>query len=377
MSSERRERARLGARLLAAPPPARRYPEQPLRRLHPAAARSLLAALALALAWSAMPAADPPGAPALSEPAADASTGDLALYDRIARRVAAGEDYYLAALAEQRAGDYPVRPFVTVRLPTLAWADARLGRAITGLGVVLLLLANMAAWHRALAERAGAPERIAAVVLAFLAGFATFEPRAALLHELVAGQLLSLSLAVYRPGLTWPALLALAAALAVRELALPFALLWLGLALFERRWKQASTLATILALFAAGLALHAFTIEQLLLPGDRASQGWGALAGPRLVLDGIMRFTPLVLLPAWLAGPLALLPLLGWLGLGGRLGFLAALWFAGFALAMALLAREANFYWALMLLPAYAIGLAFVPRAVRDCIRAALGRGQS
>ncbi len=83
----------------------------------------LLALLALAMAWSALsvgPVAEqaaPVETAAQAEP--DEDGGDLALYRRISERVITGEDYYAAALAEQRAGNYPTRPFVTVRLPTL------------------------------------------------------------------------------------------------------------------------------------------------------------------------------------------------------------------------------------------------------------------
>lgn len=336
----------------------------------------MLALLALALAWSALPWPAPvaPSPTGTRQAAAAAGQGgDFALYARLAERVAGGENYYAAALAEHRARAYPVRPFVTVRLPTLALANARLGRGPAGLLVVALLLANLAAWHRALADRLSLPERLAIVPLAFLAGFAAFEPRAGLSHELVAGLLLSLALALYRPGLLWPALVATAAALAVRELALPFALLWLCFAWVERAWREAGALAVVIGLFAAGLALHAFMVEQFLQPGDLASPGWGGLQGPRLFLDALIRFTPLLAAPPWLAGPLALLPLVGWLGLGGRLGLFAVLWFTGFALVLALFARAENFYWVLMVLPAYAVGLALVPRALADLARAAAG----
>lgn len=381
LSPDRRARARLGASLLAPSPLRRTFPDRPLRRLPRWGALAVLALLALALAWSAT--ADPVPARAwpaseqrraVEGPAVEGQGGDFALYARIAERVAAGESYYPAALAEHRAHNYPVRPFVTVRLPTLAWVNARLGRGPAGLLVVALLLANLAAWYRALADRLALPERLAILPLAFLAGFAAFEPRAALSHELVAGLLLSLALALYRPGLTWPALVALAAALAVRELALPFALLWLAFALGERRWREAGALAIVIGLFAAGLALHAFMVEQFLLPGDQGSPGWGDRQGPRLFIEALIRFTPLLALPPWLAGPLALLPLVGWLGLGGRLGLLAALWFTGFALVLALFARAENFYWVLMVLPAYALGLALVPRALADLARASRPR---
>ena len=373
-SGRARERAALGARLLAKPPPSRLYPEHPLRDLPRPAAAALLGLIVLALAWSAYAGTAAPLD--LSDGVhTPGQSGDLELYGRIAQRVADGADYYRAALAEQRAHHYPTRPFITVRLPTLAIADAWLGRGPMGLVAVALLLANLLAWYRALEGRAAPIERAAAVLLVALGGVAAFEMRAGLVHELIAGLLLSLALAAYRPTFATPALLALAAALAVRELALPFALLWLGFALHERRREQVLALLAILGLFALGLYLHYLAVDAARLPGDLHSQGWDAMAGPRLFLAALARFTPLALLPGWLAMPLALLPLAGWIGLGGRLGLFAALWFAGMALVMALLARPANFYWVAMVLPAYAAGLAFVPRVLGDLARTALHHG--
>jgi hypothetical protein len=72
----------------------------------------------------------------------------------------------------------------------------------------------------------------------------------------------------------------------------------------------------------------------------------------------------------WLGPPLALLPLLGWASLGGRRGLFATLWFAGYFLAAALFARQVNFYWLSLVLPAYGAGLALVPRAVWDLVSA-------
>ena len=57
----------------------------------------------------------------------DGRDTDLLLYDRIAERVAAGDSYYRAAVEEQRAGNFPVSPASTVRLPTLALLNAWLG----------------------------------------------------------------------------------------------------------------------------------------------------------------------------------------------------------------------------------------------------------
>ena len=204
-----------------------------------------------------------------------------------------------------------------------------------------------------------------------------FDPRALQFHELVAGALLGLALALYRPERWWPSLLAAALALAIRELALPFLLLWAAFAASERRWRQVLALALVIALFALGMVFHAQAVIAQVLPTDPLSPPWAGFNGPQLALLSLARLTPLLLLPEAVAAPIALLALLGWIGLGGRLGLFATLWFAGMGLAMALFARTNNFYWVLVLLPAYAAGLAFVPRALAELVRSAIGRQKS
>jgi len=351
-----------------------------LERL-PRAALALVALVFLvAAAWSAtiatplLSAGDTAPAAGL-EGAADAGNrGDLALYRRVAARVAAGESYYTAAAAEHRAGNYPLRPFVTVREPTLAWLGALAGPRALELAAIALLVGAAFAWRAALAERAGPPTRIAAALLAVLWGALAFAPGVWLIHEFWAGLLMTLSLALYRPRRLWPALAAAAAALAVRELALPFVLLWLAFAAAERRYREAAWVAALLAAFALGMALHAYSVGEQLRPGDAVSQGWRALLGPEPAIRGLVTLGPLRVLPAWAAGPLAVLPLLGWLGLRGRPGWFAAFLYAGYAAMIALFARPENFYWAQLMLPGYGIGLAFVPGALAGLARAMLGK---
>ena len=131
---------------------------------------------------------------------------------------------------------------------------------------------------------------------------------------------------------------------------------------------------TAILLFAAGMALHAQAVIAQQLPGDLVSPGWTGFQGPALPLFGIVTVTLLQMLPVWLAAPLAVLPMLGWLGLGGRLGLFATLWFAGYALAVGLFARQENFYWLALLIPAYGAGLALVPRSLADLTAALRGR---
>ena len=353
--------------------------DRPLRALPRAAAAALLLALAAALAWSSM------AVPAMSTGDAKAQQtkaehngkkgiGDFALYELIYERVAAGEDYYAVAIEEQRANRYPVKPFITVRLPTLVHVQELLSLPVLGYVLVGMLVLAIALFLPMTQDRSLLGERVVGALALLFGASSIFARQAPLSHELVAGCLLTLALFAYRPHRYWPSLILAAMALAFRELALPFVLLWLVLALAGKRWREASWVGAVIALFALGLLLHAENVAALVTPDDRTSPGWDAMAGPALPMLGLSRMTGLIFLPKWLAGPLAILPLLGWLAIGGKRATFAAVWFGGFFLAMSLFARVENYYWVLIVIPAYAAGLAFAPRAVLDLFAAAMGK---
>ncbi|WP_267618549.1 hypothetical protein [Erythrobacter sp. WG] len=350
---------------------------RPFARLPRRGAMLMLAALAAAMAWSAF-AVVPRGGDAATTSASSSAasaprkgSGDLALYAAIHARMARGEGYYDAAFAEHRARNYPTQPFVAVRLPTLAWLQIAVGLGGVRYCMIGLVAASLFALHRGLRGIAAWHEEALALVILALGGAAVMALRAGLIHELWAGLCLTLALLLYREHRCAPALLAAAGALAVRELALPFVLLWLAFALAGKRWREAAGVVGLLLAFAVGMALHFMAVDALRLPGDPVSQGWSAFAGAALPLTAVWRLTGLHDLPLALGAPLAILPLLGWLSLGGRLGLLAALWFAGLGLMTALFARPENYYWVQLALPAYGIGLAFAPRALGELVRAA------
>jgi len=346
------------------------------------AAALALALLAATLGWSALATApgDQPerasvaAAPATSPNPDDRAKGDMALYARIAARVTAGEGYYTAALDEQRASHYPTRPVVAVRLPTLAMLQAVIGVDGVRYAQLTLVLACLWALNRRASPLAARPERLGASVLLALGGAAALNPVAGLDHDFSAGLCLTLALLLYRRNRWWPALIAAALALAVRELAAPFVLLWFAFALAEQRWREAGAVAALLALFAGGMVLHYAAVEAGRLPGGLASQGWDAKAGYRLPLTALAHLTGLRLLPVSLAVPLSVLPLIGWAAIGGRIGMFAVLWFGGLFTMMALFARPENFYWVQLALPAYGIGLAFAPRGLFELFQGAAGR---
>ena len=347
-------------------------PDEPLRQLSRAAARAMLALLLAVMAWSAlavpkMVLVDQQAQATKSED----SIGDFALYKLIAGRVEAGEPYYQAALTEQRAHDYPTRPFVTVRLPTLAWGHGALGQTGMRIAVSLLMLAVIGLFVWRFAGTLHRYEVAAGALTLVLGGAAVFNDLAAHSHDLVSGILLSLALLAYYPDRWWPSLALAGLALAVRELALPFVLLWLGFAALQGRWREFLAISVLLLLYGGALYFHAQAIAALVLPGDKPSPGWSGLAGPALPLLSLTKLTFLLALPKSLAGVLAVLPLLGWLSLGGRIGPFAFLWFAGFMLVMSLFARVENFYWIMLIAPAYLAGLAFIPRAIAHLLGAA------
>ena len=339
--------------------------DRPLARLPRWAALVVLAALAAAMAWSVVAVAPVDQAEtAQSEARPESSEGDLALYRAISQRMAEGEGYYQAAMTEHRARNYPTMPFVTVRPPALAELHQLIGVDGARYLAMALLLACLAALHFRLDGRVDPKERIGALVMLALGGAAVAAPQAGLIHEVMSGLLLTLAFLLYSPQRRWPSLIAVVLAMFVRELAVCFVLLWLAFSVMERRWKEAAILIGLLAIFATYMFTHYLNIEALRMSGDRASQGWDAMLGYGLPLMAISRLSALLVLPVMVAAPLAILPLLGWLGMGGRMGLFAALWFAGFFTAMALFARPVNFYWAQLLLPAYMVGLAFAPRAL-------------
>lgn len=291
--------------------------------------------------------------------------GDKHLYRDITAEVRSGTPYYRAAAELHRSHHYPLKPGITVRLPTLSWVAAQIGWQWLRACAFALLTLAAAVWFHALRGKGSLPARLAASALILgSAGMLTGDPM--IIHERWAGLFLAVALAL-RIGWreAWPAALALvAAALAVRELALPFALLALAFAALERRWREALGWAGLIAAFAGGIALHLHLVAAELLPGDLTSQGWSAMGGPRTAISAIIDTSPLQYLPAWAAVPLAVLPLAGWFGLKGRARWFCLALFAGYALMFALFSRPDNFYWGAIVSPAWFVGLAFLPRAI-------------
>ncbi|MBH5321033.1 hypothetical protein [Aurantiacibacter sediminis] len=299
---------------------------------------------------------------------------DLQLYDRIAERVAAGENYYEVAVEEQRARDFPVRPGLAVRLPTLAHITAFVGQGGLIVLAIILGIATVTAWHFRLRDVQGGPGRLRYLLLLLVIGSVSgLKPQYLALHEVWAGMLIALSIGLYRPERWIWAVLAAALAVFIRELALPFILLMGAIALTRGKRAEAAAWGALVLVFGAALTMHLLAVGAVTTQADPASPGWLSLRGLGGWTANIVLSSPLYLLPPFIAAPLALLPLLGWAGWRSWFGLTGFLLCLGYGVLFMIAGRDNNFYWALIVMPVWFVGLAMVPRAFSSLWNSARG----
>lgn len=332
------------------------------------AALLAIAALLVLLAfvtWS------PANSPAPKVRTTSAQHSDLQLYRDVIAGVAAGGDYYEVAAQELRKGNYPLKPFVTFRLPTHATIYAAVGEE-TMIGVLWALGAALIfAWWIKLRNCVPLFLRAAFVILVAGGLGGLMQPMTGLFHESWAALLLGLMIAAYNPRRYWPAVLLGGAALMIRELALPMILAMGGLALIERRWREAASWALVVTLFGIYLTMHAQWVSQVVLPGDLASPGWDKMNGLQFALKSLAKVTFGIRLPHALAAALLILSIFGWASVKSGWALRVAILLAGYSAMLALFARSDTFYWALIAAPLSFAGLAFLPKAFSDLAKAA------
>ena len=312
-------------------------------------------------------------------PAADTASAnpqtDVALYDGIVSAVAHGEDYYRAAADALRAGGYPLRPFLTFRLPGLAMVQGALPLTATLALLCMLAFATAYAWYRRLREAVARVPALLAALFLLAAGMLAFvQPELIVFHEIWAGLLVALSVALRRPGRWVEAAAVALIAMLIRETAALYVLVMAALAFAEGHRREAIGWAGTLGVFALVLAAHAVAVHGVTGPLDAASPGWAGMHGFGLFVRAMTLATGLTLLPVLAAAPLVALALFGWASWRDPLALRAATTFSAYALVISLFARLDTFYWGLMIAPAFLIGLAFVPDGLRDLTARALDR---
>lgn len=338
------------------------------------AARIALALIAL-LVMAAFLALDTPAPPATGPASSAGDQADVMLYETIVEGMRHGGDYYTVAADALCGGDYPMKPFVTFRLPALAAVQALLPPAATLALLWCLDIAVAAAWYVRLRPAfARAPPRIVAMIL-LAGGMVVFvQPALVAFHELWAGLLIALSLAVRKPGRWIEAAAIGLAAMLIRETAALYVATMALLAFVEGERREALGWGAALGVLAVVVAAHAHAVAQVVQPLDPASPGWAGMLGFGFFVRTMTISTTLAQLPLALAAPFVGLAMAGWTAWRDPLALRAVTVFALYAALLGMAGRADTFYWGLLVAPTLLVGLAFVPDALRDLFAAAIDR---
>jgi hypothetical protein len=292
--------------------------------------------------------------------------GDIDMYRAVALRVHAGEPYYATAFRELSRRHYPTSPFWNFRLPTLAYLAkwlpdaAELRWLLQALGV-----SATAIWVLATRRASGARASLATFALLLPTLVITMTPRAFWLHEVWAGLLLSLALALDALDRSRGSLLAWLAAASIRELSVLHAAVRLVLAVRERRRGVILGWGLALAVFGVIIVAHARWASDFITADALRSPSWFALGGYRFLLVLTNRSSLLVSAPDWMTALFLPTCLFGFAAGSTRatrnvgpvvLAYLAAWLFVG---------RPDNAYWGHMIAPLLPLGLLQLPEALR------------
>ncbi|WP_375286282.1 hypothetical protein [Sphingomonas sp.] len=337
-------------------------------------------ALAVLLVLACFTALQAPGVPAHTQadaPAAERTPDrtDVLLYQEVIDGLRHGQDYYSTAAEAMRRGPYPLKPFVTFRLPTLAMVQARLPDwASVALLFAIAIGALAAWWDRFEGAFARTTVRIVAVIL-LAAGMSSFiRPDLVTFHEVWAGPLIALSLGLRKPGNATAAIAVAAIAMLIRETSALYAGLMLLAAARERRWREVAGWAAALVLLVVVVAFHAHAVAQVVRPFDDGSRGWSGMLGFGFAVHVLVLATALSQGPLWLGAPLVGVALIGWAGWRSPFAKRVLMTLIGYGVLLALFCRADTYYWVLLAAPLLLPGLAFAPDAIRDLRSAALDR---
>lgn len=296
---------------------------------------------------------------------------DKDLYRALVDRVSHGEGFYPATVEEQIDRDYPVRPAMTVREPTLTWFLAAVGgwrNAVIPLAA-LALVAALAMVRRFESIDSRRAFFVLSALVAVLSLGPYVGPVQVTQHECWAGLLIILSLAVRTPErFAWAVGLGFAACL-FRELAAPYLAMMALAAIVERRHREAKAWVAAGVLFAVVYAAHLWAVARETSAGDPESPGWFARDGLPHVLETVRLTTFASAGPDVLSVLVLVLGLLGWASISSPTATRILGWISFWVVATLFVGRPENIVWGFMWVGPLVLGLVLVPGALRDLVR--------
>jgi hypothetical protein len=344
-------------------------PRSSFARLSPSTARGVLAiTAAVIVSFVAISLSPLAGGFATNKPM---GPGDVHLYVAEIQRIANGETYYQAASEELHARGYPTLSIFNWRTPLPMWLIGKLpnetmGRLLIGALAVLLLALSMAVIVR---EGSTVRALICGLLMsgALLPGWLE---QIYVMPEVWAGILITLSICAYglhRSG--WGIAFGLSAVV-VRELAAPYCVICLAIALKDRRWRELLGWSVGLAAYLVFYAWHAHHVLSLMEAGDHAHpNGWLQFGGAPFVIAVSQMNAYLLLLPQWVSAIYLPLAMLGFAGWNTTTGVRAGLTACAFVILFAFIGQPFNQYWGSMIAPLLALGAAQAPLAIADLVR--------
>jgi hypothetical protein len=292
---------------------------------------------------------------------------DLQAYRQIVERVHRGENYYTAAEVELRSGGYATTSVFNWRLPTTAWLLAALPRPEWG-QVLLCLLALRALALAYAADRQNSSLLGSAVLVLTMAGAFLWciDGDAYFAQELWAGVLIAISVgafALQRRG--WGVAAGLAA-LAIRELALPYVLVAIVLAGYEKRWREVALWCLGLATFAVFMGWHAWQVQGHWTASEPVqAESWIQFGGPAFVLKTSQMNVWLFRLPAWIAGAYLAASLIGLAASSDQVKVRVTATVGVYLIAFLIVGKPFNNYWGLVYVALLPFGLVRFPQALK------------
>jgi hypothetical protein len=288
---------------------------------------------------------------------------DVELNTRTIERIGAGEPYYDVVGDELRRGHYPTKPVVNWRTPlhyelVAALSISRAGSLLTCLAVAAIVLAAFARGFWGVAMITGAV--LPAVLM---------RPAAIVLPEVLCGVLLTLSIGMYYLEWSIGAAVIGLAALFVRELALPYAVVGGLVAVYSRRRRESAIWIAGAALYIVYYTIHAHAAFQHMRPDDSARlPSYMSWHGYTFVLSTIRVNGWLLLLPPFLA---AIAPVLGLAGLAAPTAPAQLIWSVlAYLAAFCIVGQRFDFYWGFVTTGLWAYAFTHVMSGARAFVRA-------
>ena len=308
--------------------------------------------------------------------AADRGPGDIGLYTSEVQRIRDGQSYYDAVAAELHERGYPTRSAFNWRtplpvtliaaLPELAMAKVLLGLACAAL---VWLTFTFVADNASLAEGLFAAVLLLGALLPCLIGELLVMP------ELWSGVFVALSavcLALGRRG--WGVACGVVA-LFFRELAAPYVMVCMALALAARRPRELAGWLLGLAAYGVFYANHLAHVLPRISADDVAhASGWIRFGGACFLISTAQMNAFLLIVPQWVTAiylGLALAGATAWRTSAARpIGLSIAV----YAIAFSVAGHDFNQYWGSMIAPLLCLGVCRAPLELRRWWRAASER---